>query len=124
MAEIKVLLVDDDRAINFLNQIILKDSGLNCTVDVALNGSEALSVIKDKDVCPDVILLDINMPVMDGFEFLENLKEMGTCYNTTRVYMLTSSLRDSDREEALAFDCVKSYLEKPLTAQMVANILH
>lgn len=122
MTEIKVLLVDDDRAINFLNQIILKDLGLNCTVEVALNGSEALDIIKVSSVCHDVILLDINMPVMDGFEFLQAYKELGKCYDTTRVYMLTSSLRDSDREDALAYDCVKSYLEKPLTAQTAATI--
>lgn len=122
MTEIKVLLVDDDRAINFLNQIILKDSGFNCTVDVALNGSEALDMIKGSSVCPDVILLDINMPVMDGFGFLQGFKEMGKCYGNSRVYMLTSSLRDSDRDEALGYECVKSYLEKPLTAQTVATI--
>jgi CheY-like chemotaxis protein len=62
------------------------------------------------------------MPVLDGFGFLKRLKAAGKCYDKTKVYMLTSSLRESDREQAMSYDCVVDYLEKPLTEEAINKI--
>lgn len=119
MSPVTVLLVDDDEGVTFLNRFLLESSGQNLIIQTAINGSEALKIIEQAGACPDIILLDVNMPVMDGFEFLQALSEKPQYYNHATVYMLTSSLRETDRDAAQKFSCVKKYLEKPLTEEMV-----
>jgi CheY-like chemotaxis protein len=67
----KILLVDDSPPFNFLSRTVLKESKVDCTVVEALNGKAALDYLELNPQWPEVILLDINMPVMDGFQFLE-----------------------------------------------------
>lgn len=122
MNPVTVLLVDDDEGVTFLNRFLLESSGRNFTIQTAINGSEALSMIEQAGTCPDIIFLDVNMPVMDGFEFLQELSERPDYYNRATVYMLTSSLRETDREAAQKFSCVKKYLEKPLTEKIVKEL--
>ncbi len=74
MSAIKsILLVDDDETTNFLNQFFIRQSMPNLDIYVALNGEEALALIKDLDkkFLPSLVLLDTQMPIMDGWEFLE-----------------------------------------------------
>ena len=117
-----ILLVDDDAGVNFLNKFLLTDSRVAASISVAVNGLQAIKMITESDQCPDVIFLDINMPMMDGFEFLDAFKKNLSCYEHTRVYMLTSSLRDSDRAKAATYSCVIDYLEKPLTEEVIKKI--
>ena len=117
-----ILLVDDDAAVNFLNKFLLTDSGISASISVTTNGLEALNSIKESRRCPDVIFLDINMPVMDGLGFLEAFKEYPEYYPQAKVYILTSSLRESDKDKASSYACVADYLEKPLTAEMIEKI--
>jgi CheY-like chemotaxis protein len=122
MSEMNILLVDDDVAVNFLNKFILTDSGLKATISVAQHGQEALDVLQSTNICPDVIFLDINMPQLDGFGFLDRFRERVACFTSTKVYMLTSSVRESDREKAFTYSCVADYLEKPLTEEVVKKL--
>jgi len=123
MKPVTVLLVDDDDGVTFLNRFLLESSGHDLVIQTAINGSEALKIIEQAGACPDIILLDVNMPVMDGFEFLQALSERQVYFKTANVYMLTSSLRETDRQAAAKFSCVKRYLEKPLTEEMVKELL-
>ena len=68
-------------------------------------------------MCPDIILLDINMPVMDGFQFLAEFEKRGKCTAHTNVFMLTSSGREEDRLTSLGNKLVKGFFDKPLTKQ-------
>ncbi|HLP21406.1 MAG TPA: response regulator [Chitinophagales bacterium] len=122
MSARKILLVDDDAGVNYLNRFLLESAGIGAEIQVAQNGQEALDILEKDGVCPDVIFLDVNMPVMDGFEFLQELKQRTALYNTARIYVITSSLRETDRETALSFECVKGYLEKPLSEEMINKI--
>ena len=70
----KILLVDDDEATNFYNHYIFKKSAINCEIVMLENGLKALNYLKNIDV-PDIIFLDINMPVMDGIQFLEEVQK-------------------------------------------------
>jgi CheY-like chemotaxis protein len=119
----KILLVDDDKAVNYLNRLILKDNEINCPVDEALNGQQALDYISGTDDCPDVILLDINMPGIDGFQFLDEFEKGVKCCDRSRIFILTSSIRDEDRVAALSNKLVSGYLDKPLTTEHIRKIL-
>jgi CheY-like chemotaxis protein len=116
----KVLLVDDDAATNFLAELAFKNLDIAKEIVVASDGFVAGELMKQNN-CPDVIFLDIRMPRMDGFDFLENLIEMNVCKHV-KVVMLTSSTRTEDKARALSYNAVVDYIEKPLTEQIIQNI--
>ena len=115
----KVLLVDDDEITNFMSKQILSEIGLNKVSSVS-NGQEALTFLQTN--CPDVIFLDIKMPVMDGFEFLSELQEQQLCKGT-KVIMLTSSSRETEKKQATSFNNVIDFLVKPLTKLKIGEVL-
>ena len=116
----KVLLVEDDETANFISKTVLKSLGV-VDVDEVLNGKDACDYL-EKD-CPDVVFLDIKMPVMDGWEFLDEKEEMELCKDI-KVAILTSSLHPEDKKRAENYHCVIAYLEKPLTKEKVQTVLH
>jgi CheY-like chemotaxis protein len=119
----KILLVDDSKPFNYLSRIALRNKNVNCIVEEALNGQIALDFITKDEVCPDIILLDINMPVMDGFQFLKEYEKRGRCCDNTKIFMLTSSVREEDKTKSFSSKFVKGYFDKPLTDQQVDEIL-
>jgi CheY-like chemotaxis protein len=117
-----VLLVDDDKANNFLNRLTIREAVNDCAVAEALNGQEALDYLAASDECPQIILLDINMPVIDGFEFLKKYEEEDTC-RQSKIFMLSSSIREEDKKAALSNKFVKGYFDKPLSGAHIEEIL-
>jgi CheY-like chemotaxis protein len=114
-----ILLVDDDLVSSFLNKEILVRYGVTGTIHTAKNGSDALQFIQGRqntsEPCPDLILLDINMPVMDGFEFLAEFQKLpASVQESVHIVILTSSSNRVDRDRAEKFQ-IKGYLNKPLT---------
>jgi CheY-like chemotaxis protein len=120
-SHLKVLLVEDDGVTNFLSKIELNEFGLK-NIHVTENGEEAIEYLKKEETPPDIILLDLNMPIMGGLEFLQKSYEMDLC-TPSRIFILTSSIRPEDKIKIHEFDNVKDYLEKPLTSLKVENIL-
>jgi CheY-like chemotaxis protein len=119
----KILLVDDDKAVNFINRLVLQENDINCNIVEATDGQQALDHLEAHDECPDVIFLDINMPGMDGFEFLSALKNRDKCCNHSNIFMLTSSIREEDKARALSSGLVKGYFDKPLSNAHIKQIL-
>ena len=119
---LEILIVDDSPAFNQLTRLTIKKSGLECNITELSNGLKALEYLAVSNSCPDVILLDINMPVMDGFDFLEEYTRDHKCLNKSFVYMLTSSAEERDKANAKAFDIVKGYFEKPISKENIAAI--
>ena len=115
----KVLLVEDDETTNFISKMALQEAGIE-DVDEALNGKQACDYI-EKD-CPDFIFLDIKMPMMDGWDFLDEMISKSLC-KETKIAMLTSSARPEDKNRAETYGCVIAYLEKPLTKVKVEEIM-
>ena len=120
----RVLLVDDSEAVNFLHRKLLRRHIPDCEVWVTINGQEALDRIAQSESCPDVIVLDINMPVMDGFEFLETVNQQKLCIGHSKIFIVTSSDRDEDRDKALGYSFVKGYLQKPLDEKSLMGIIN
>jgi CheY-like chemotaxis protein len=116
----KILLVDDDAATNFLAELAFRNLNIANEIQVASDGLMASLLLKQHS-CPDIIFLDIRMPRMDGFEFLENMTRMDLCQNV-KIVMLTSSTRLEDKKKALAYNVVIDYIEKPLTEELIKKI--
>jgi CheY-like chemotaxis protein len=123
-----VLLIDDDFASNYLTRAIIQDMDITEEIYTTTNGEEALHFMKENCLstdtsCPELILLDVNMPIMDGFEFLEELHKMETLKNEhTTIVMLTTSSNQRDTEKARKYK-VACYLEKPLTEESIRTVL-
>ncbi|RDV13080.1 response regulator [Pontibacter diazotrophicus] len=119
----KVLLVDDDSTNNFLSARTLRQADAAAQLFEARNGNEALELIKKEAL--DFILLDVNMPVMDGFLFLEALQKLqGTPgFNAPVVVLLTTSESYLDSDKALHCPIVKGFLTKPLSQDHVSYLL-
>jgi CheY-like chemotaxis protein len=116
----KVLLVDDDAATNFLAELAIKNLDIAKEIEVASDGQAAWEMIK-QTACPDIIFLDIRMPRMDGFDFLECFSAMNCCKNV-KIVVLTSSSRLEDKDKAFTYKGVIAYYEKPLTEEMVQKV--
>jgi CheY-like chemotaxis protein len=123
----KALLVDDDAAMNFVNKVQLHKTGAFSDINVAHNGKQALEIITnatDKlQQHPDVIFLDLNMPVMGGFAFLEAFHRLS--FNNKeriRIVILSSSDSQEEKDKALEFG-IKDYYTKPISLESVFKFL-
>ena len=114
-----VLLIDDNEIDNFINERIITTSAFAKNVVVKKSANDALDYlkqIKGKDEQPDVIFLDLNMPVMDGFGFLEEFDKLNdTIKKNSKVIVLSSSISPEDINRASTNPYVYKYLNKPLS---------
>jgi len=119
-----VLLVDDDPTTNFLNEALLTHLGVAAHILVAQNGQQALRQLTElAPECPQLILLDVNMPGMNGIQFLEAYRHWPVARRQAIVLMLTSSLHPRDVQRVQALEVVTDFLSKPLTREKVLYIL-
>ena len=122
----KILLVDDDYICNFLSKEALHQIGYVNDINIVLNGEEALNFFKSTEGpsnLPDVILLDINMPIMDGFGFLEAFSRLNVPEKENiKIIILTSSNNPDDVARARVFG-VSQYLTKPIQADELFTAL-
>jgi CheY-like chemotaxis protein len=89
----KFLLIDDDKATNFINKTVIKKTFFTDDVIIAQNGIEALNILNN-GCSPEIIFLDINMPVMNGWEFLEEFKNLDI--DSEIVVMIGEALTESE----------------------------
>lgn len=114
-----VLLIDDDHGFNFLNSRLLKKLNIIDNIHVCSSGVSALRRLEElyqqNGEVPDLVLLDIRMPIMDGFAFLKALETLPSgIRDRVKVAMLTSSVNDEDFTRSFQFPQVVDYIEKPL----------
>ena len=123
----KLLLIDDDEITNFAVDAILSRVQSIESYEIKDNGWDALEFLKSlqgRDQFPDVIFVDLNMPEMDGFEFIERYQAtFWAQHQGTKVNVLSSSVSEKDRRRSLSYSCVTEYTYKPLTEQKLAGIV-
>jgi CheY-like chemotaxis protein len=121
-----ILLIDDDDDDNYFHQIIINRMNITEHIEVVLNGEEALIFLKKEEnqYHPDIIFLDINMPKMNGWEFMEAYKELRADQKAkVLVIMLTTSESPEDKKRVVLYPEIIGFNSKPLTQEMLIAIL-
>jgi CheY-like chemotaxis protein len=127
----RILLIDDDEIINFLHKKILKNADVTENIIVALNGLEALEIINESEndiekncLEPTLVFLDINMPIMNGWQFIEEFQKLGeNLKNKFVIIVLTASLNLDDEIKVSKLNGINGFLNKPLTVEKVKKIM-
>ena len=120
-----VLSIEDDRVTQTLNRVHLNTNKFCNTIIQAYNGIEAIDFFKKLDSgeismesFPEVIFLDLNMPMMDGWEFFETFKkDFARFEEKTAIFILSSSINPEDLERAKNEKRIVGFLAKPLNAE-------
>jgi CheY-like chemotaxis protein len=128
-----VLLIDDDEPTNFLSQMVIEDAECAEGIQVATSGEQAISYLTNSGLYkdesskfprPELIFLDINMPAMNGWEFLEKYKDLETAHKGNIVIiMLTTSLNPDDKLRAADIPYITGFENKPLTDKKLEEVL-
>jgi CheY-like chemotaxis protein len=114
---LKILIIDDDDIVLMIQRKLLQRCGVNKEILSFKRSREALDyLIEEEGEQHFLILLDINMPGMNGWQFLGKLGELEVQHNI-QVVMVTSSIDSYDREAALKYEYVIGFIEKPITAE-------
>ena len=108
-----ILLVDDDKTTNFYNRFVIESNKLAENVYEALTAQEALDFLIHNKGRIDLILLDLNMPMLNGFEFIDRFRSQGFNSDKIKIFMLTSSNHKLDMDMIKEYG-VSEYYEKPL----------
>lgn len=123
-----ILLIDDDEPTNVYHEMVILEADCAEMVVTVESGQEALDFLQSKQngtyPCPDLIFLDINMPAMNGWEFLGHYKKLDVVQKGQMVIvMLTTSLNPDDREKANNMSDISGFKSKPLTVEMLHEII-
>jgi CheY-like chemotaxis protein len=118
-----ILLIDDDEPTNFLNKMVVDELDIARHVQVVTNGQEALDYLNGTGPRPELILLNINMPLMDGWEFVDRYTTLVTSQKANALVMLTTSLNPNDEKTAMANAEIAGFVNKPLRRETLENIM-
>ncbi|MFD1095430.1 response regulator [Salegentibacter chungangensis] len=112
-----IILIDDQPITNFITKKLLQLEGIEENVKDFTNPVEALQSLENESEA--LLFLDLNMPEMTGWEFLDKMKENNLRFDTI---ILTSSTSELDRQKAEDYDCVKEYVTKPLNKAKLSKL--
>lgn len=127
-----ILLIDDDEATNYYNAAVINKLNLGIETKITYGAQEALNYLterkdstdKHSNPKPGIILLDINMPGMSGWDFLQEYDKLKESQQAKFVIaMLTTSLNPDDKDKAEDIDDIKDFLHKPLSEAQVLKII-
>jgi CheY-like chemotaxis protein len=114
-----VFLIDDDATFVFLTKKIIKSTGVDAKIFEFANGRLAIDHLTnnstDRSLMPDIIFLDLSMPVMDGWEFLDEYKVLPQDLKDVTLYVFSSSISPYDINRARSYSMVTDFIIKPIT---------
>ncbi len=119
-----VMLIDDSEIDNFINHKMIEGCNFSDHIHIHTSSRSALEFLKNverleqapKELVPEVIFLDINMPIMDGFQFVEEFLRLSPLFTkTSKIVILTTSVNPSDYEASKKYANVVKFINKPLT---------
>ena len=120
-----ICIIDDDPIFVFGSKILLRNNSFASDYLICQNGKEALDVItpliESEESLPEVIFLDLNMPIMDGWEFLDEFGKLSE-EKDIRIYILSSSVDSRDMERAKKYGMVNGFIAKPLTDAKIKEL--
>lgn len=117
------LLIDDNYIDNFVTRKILESGNFADNIIVIQSPHEAITALRDGSVKPDVIFLDIRMPMMSGFEFLQEYETLELDNKElTKIFMLSSSLDPTDMNNSKGNKYIARFVHKPLTRQALEEL--
>ncbi|BDD06025.1 hypothetical protein AUTU_35080 [Aureibacter tunicatorum] len=125
------MLVDDNEIDNLINQKMIESSNITEHIYTHTGAKSAVEFLKNiekveefaSQILPEVIFLDIDMPLMDGFQFLEEFEKLtAKTKERCKIVMLTSSINPQDVNKSKDYSSVKDYINKPLSHQNLENL--
>ncbi|MBC8985386.1 response regulator [Pedobacter sp. N36a] len=124
----KIALIDDDSTFVFLTKRMIKAANVSTQLDEFKDGLQAITFIKDNqnnsELLPDVIFLDLSMPIMDGWEFLEEFTVLQPAIKKRiMLYIVSSSISPHDIERSRNFSVVSDFIIKPLNKERFIQIM-
>lgn len=124
---LQILIIDDDEINNFIAARLIDKIPVKTNISTRLNGLEGLNYIKSNlehtESLPDIIFLDINMPIMNGWEFLDEFEELKSKIGkSVSINMLSSSVYNDDITKAETYTTVNKFISKPLTVEKIKDL--
>jgi CheY-like chemotaxis protein len=125
------VLIDDNNIDNFINEQMLTITSFSKQRFIATNGQLALNLIHNltssretgEQIYPDILFVDINMPVMDGMQFIREFRKIDDDHlQRCKIVVLTSSIHEDDRERVRQIDPAIAFIHKPLTVALLKNL--
>jgi CheY-like chemotaxis protein len=123
-----IWVIDDDIIYQTIINKLIQKSGVISSHASFSNGNEAINALKntleDNDQLPDIILLDINMPIMDGWEFMEEIKMIKSKVSKKIIiYIVSSSIAPEDKNKSKTFTDIYGYIPKPVSVNDLIAIV-
>ena len=124
-----VWIIDDDAIYQTIINKLIQKSGVFSTHSSFVNGKDAITTLNtileiDEEYIPDIILLDINMPIMDGWEFMEEIKRIKSKISKQIIiYIVSSSIAIEDRNKSKTFSEITGYIAKPISVKDLLAIV-
>jgi CheY-like chemotaxis protein len=116
------LLIDDNYIDNFVTRKIIEGSNFAESIVVVRSATEAITSLSEGKILPDVIFLDVRMPLMSGFEFLEEYDKININKSDIKIFMLSSSLDPMDMRKSSDNKYITQFIHKPLTQKALEEL--
>ncbi|HMP99560.1 MAG TPA: response regulator [Cyclobacteriaceae bacterium] len=125
-----IMLIDDNEIDNLINQKMIEAADISNIIFTHTGAKSAIEFLRNiekldvaEEVLPDVIFLDIDMPLMDGFQFLDEFEKLNNSTKAKcKIIMLTSSINPQDVSKSKKYPAVKQYINKPLAHESLVKL--